>query len=153
MFKSILSYDWRCVRKTKLTIFTIEHLCLRIILKNCQRENNVQFCTSMRLKNWFERCKHEVWFIFNFPVWTECPLGKWGRDCEIDCKCQNGATCDPFDGKCMCTRGWTGVYCDQKCLSNRYGQDCAEECRCRNGGRCHHISGECHCASGYTGPL
>lgn len=92
-------------------------------------------------------------FIFNFAVRTECPLGKWGRDCEMDCKCQNGAACDPFDGKCMCTRGWTGLYCDQKCLPNRYGQDCAEECRCRNGGRCHHISGECHCASGYTGPL
>ncbi|KAL0115633.1 hypothetical protein PUN28_010860 [Cardiocondyla obscurior] len=82
-----------------------------------------------------------------------CPLGKWGRDCEMDCKCQNGATCDPFDGKCMCTRGWTNVYCDQKCLPDRYGQDCAEKCRCRNGGSCHHISGECHCAPGYTGPL
>lgn len=91
--------------------------------------------------------------LFLTLVWTGCPLGKWGRDCEMDCKCQNGATCDPFDGNCMCTRGWTGVYCDQKCLPNRYGQDCAEECRCRNGGSCHHISGECHCASGYTGPL
>ena len=71
----------------------------------------------------------------------------------MDCMCQNGATCDPFDGKCLCNRGWTGKYCSQECPPDRYGQDCGEECRCRNGGSCHHISGECHCAPGYTGPL
>lgn len=91
--------------------------------------------------------------IFNALLWTGCPLGKWGRNCEMDCECQNGATCDPFNGDCMCTRGWIGTYCDQKCSPDRYGQDCAEICRCKNGGSCHHISGECHCASGYTGPL
>lgn len=84
---------------------------------------------------------------------TECPSGKWGKSCEMDCMCQNGATCDPFDGKCLCNRGWTGKYCSQECPPDRYGQDCGEECRCRNGGSCHHISGECHCAPGYTGPL
>lgn len=65
----------------------------------------------------------------------------------------NGAICDPFNGKCKCTKGWTGDNCDQKCPPDHYGQDCGEECRCRNGGSCHHISGECHCAPGYTGPL
>ncbi|XP_024880441.1 protein draper-like, partial [Temnothorax curvispinosus] len=84
---------------------------------------------------------------------TKCPSGKWGRDCKMDCKCQNGATCDPFDGKCKCTRGWIGLYCDRKCSSNRYGQDCAEECRCQNGGSsgCDHITGECQCKPGFYG--
>lgn len=88
-----------------------------------------------------------------FNISTECSAGKWGKSCETDCMCQNGASCDPFDGKCICTRGYTGKYCDKTCPPDHYGQDCGEECRCRHGGSCHHISGECHCAPGYTGPL
>ena len=85
--------------------------------------------------------------------YLECPFGKWGKDCQKSCMCQNGASCDPFDGKCICTRGWKGALCDETCSPDRYGQNCGEVCRCQNGGSCHHISGECHCAAGYTGPL
>lgn len=86
-------------------------------------------------------------------LYLACPVGRWGNNCENDCECQNDSTCDPYDGKCTCTRGWIGRNCDEKCPPTSYGHNCEETCRCKNGGSCHHISGECHCAPGYTGPL
>lgn len=81
-----------------------------------------------------------------------CPLGLWGRDCQQKCLCQNNSTCDPYNGKCHCSRGWVGKYCESKCTPGTYGQDCLEKCRCEHGD-CDHVSGECHCAPGWTGPL
>ena len=84
---------------------------------------------------------------------AECPFGKYGKECKKSCRCANGASCDPYDGKCTCTRGWTGEFCNEMCPPNKYGLNCDEDCRCLNGGSCHHVSGECHCTPGFTGPL
>ena len=47
----------------------------------------------------------------------ECPEGRYGPDCMLQCTCENGATCDPASGLCNCTSGWTNVKCDQRNLS------------------------------------
>jgi hypothetical protein len=82
-----------------------------------------------------------------------CPPNMWGKYCKNECKCKNGAACDPYDGTCQCTKGFLGEKCGETCPSDRYGENCSEICRCENDGKCDHISGECKCASGWTGPL
>ena len=47
------------------------------------------------IKNLFCRCEEP------------CPDGTHGQNCASSCRCQNGGTCSPIDGKCFCTSGWT----------------------------------------------
>ena len=57
------------------------------------------------------------------------------------CQCSNGARCHQTSGKCSCTPGWRGIFCDTPCPAGRWGAECKEECTCKNGGSCHHITG------------
>ena len=41
-----------------------------------------------------------------------CPTGTYGQDCSMTCKCKNSAACNPVDGTCTCTAGYTGAICD-----------------------------------------
>ena len=36
-----------------------------------------------------------------------CPDGTHGQNCSDSCRCQNGGTCNPINGKCFCNDGWT----------------------------------------------
>lgn len=36
-----------------------------------------------------------------------CPSGRHGDECQSECKCQNGGSCDPQTGQCLCSSGWT----------------------------------------------
>lgn len=36
-----------------------------------------------------------------------CPSGRHGDECQSECKCQNGGSCDPHTGQCLCSSGWT----------------------------------------------
>ena len=40
-----------------------------------------------------------------------CQQGRWGHNCESQCQCRNGATCDSVSGRCICAPGWTGRRC------------------------------------------
>lgn len=31
------------------------------------------------------------------------------------CNCLNDATCDPYDGKCICKKGFRGRFCEIEC--------------------------------------
>ena len=50
--------------------------------------------------------------------------------------------CHASSGKCDCTPGWTGIYCDTPCPAGHYGQDCQEKCECKNGAACDHVTGK-----------
>ena len=39
-----------------------------------------------------------------------CDSTSYGFNCDRECNCQNGGTCDPAIG-CTCTTGWTGHDC------------------------------------------
>ncbi|XP_070562525.1 fibroblast growth factor receptor 2-like [Ptychodera flava] len=46
------------------------------------------------------------------PQLKGCPADKYGYYCNLDCACQNGATCHGFNGACKCSPGWQGPACD-----------------------------------------
>ena len=41
----------------------------------------------------------------------ECPSGKYGQNCERQCKCLNGGKCNHVTGKCDCKVGFYGDIC------------------------------------------
>ena len=43
----------------------------------------------------------------------QCPPGRYGEECERDCNCLNGGTCDPITGVCVCLAGWRGALCEE----------------------------------------
>lgn len=40
-----------------------------------------------------------------------CPQGFWGPNCSVSCSCQNGGSCSPADGTCVCAPGYRGTSC------------------------------------------
>lgn len=40
-----------------------------------------------------------------------CPQGFWGPNCSFSCSCQNGGSCSPEDGTCVCAPGYRGTSC------------------------------------------
>lgn len=40
-----------------------------------------------------------------------CPQGFWGPNCSVSCSCQNGGSCSPEDGTCVCAPGYRGTSC------------------------------------------
>lgn len=48
-----------------------------------------------------------------YSVQLECPAGYHGEQCLKTCHCQNGATCDPQTGVCICPSGLTGNVCQE----------------------------------------
>lgn len=43
----------------------------------------------------------------------KCPIGKYGINCGLSCKCQNGGSCRAIDGVCHCKPGFTGPTCSE----------------------------------------
>ncbi|XP_070546876.1 protein draper-like [Ptychodera flava] len=71
--------------------------------------------------------------------------------CEGKClHCYNGNKCRVSSGDCVCTLGWQGDRCDQKCEEGYYGTNCSQFCECEHGG-CNHLTGTCQCENGWTG--
>ncbi|XP_070574026.1 uncharacterized protein [Ptychodera flava] len=77
---------------------------------------------------------------------TGCQVDEWGKSCNNTCNCKNGATCDRYVG-CLCTPGWIGYFCDQKCATGKYGINCKEDCRCENEAVCDSVNGHCQCSN------
>ncbi|XP_071825081.1 uncharacterized protein [Apostichopus japonicus] len=82
-----------------------------------------------------------------------CSMNKWGHNCNNDCFCLNGTTCDPFDGNCTCSAGYTGSDCGDTCTWNKYGPGCLFDCQCENGAACDPVTGACNCTTGFRDPL
>ncbi|XP_028914299.1 N-acetylglucosamine-1-phosphodiester alpha-N-acetylglucosaminidase isoform X3 [Ornithorhynchus anatinus] len=54
-----------------------------------------------------------------------CVPGFFGNGCTQQCRCQNGATCDPVHGTCACPAGFHGDICTQtgQCLAPSLRRD------------------------------
>lgn len=92
----------------------------------------------------------------NFYI-CECPTNYVGRDCEYEqteCDennpCENSAVCRVLDDgryQCLCTPGWTGIYCDKLI-------DACDSQPCMNNGTCarYNFTGfVCACSAGFKG--
>ena len=77
-------------------------------------------------------------------IQLECPSGKYGQNCERQCKCLNGGKCDHVTGQCDCKVGFYGDTC-LECPEGNYGKNCSMECNCQNGGVCNKVVGSCDC--------
>lgn len=51
--------------------------------------------------------------MLSFFVCPECPEGRYGYGCAFSCDCAQGATCEPYDGECMCPIGFGGPRCTE----------------------------------------
>lgn len=38
--------------------------------------------------------------------------GDENQTCDENAKCQNGGTCEPHRGICLCPKGYTGKFCE-----------------------------------------
>uniref|UniRef100_A0A672JQW7 Multiple EGF like domains 11 n=1 Tax=Salarias fasciatus TaxID=181472 RepID=A0A672JQW7_SALFA len=86
------------------------------------------------------------------PGWRcedACGAGLYGKDCLLECRCLNGATCHHRTGECLCAPGYTGAVCEEPCPPGKHGPQCEHRCPCQNGGTCHHVTGECSCPEGW----
>jgi hypothetical protein len=77
---------------------------------------------------------------------TVCPDDNYGENCMENCTCDNDNTvsCDPVNGTCKCSEGWSGVRC----------QDDINECNtttCPDNSQCVNTEGSfyCKCDVGY----
>uniref|UniRef100_A0A3B4GMT9 Platelet endothelial aggregation receptor 1-like n=1 Tax=Pundamilia nyererei TaxID=303518 RepID=A0A3B4GMT9_9CICH len=83
---------------------------------------------------------------------SDCDDKHWGANCKHQCKCENGALCDPVKGSCRCPPGFNGRYCEESCPAGTFGKKCQARCPCQNGGICKG-KGICACPPGWTGPV
>ncbi|XP_035218669.1 uncharacterized protein LOC118191914 isoform X2 [Stegodyphus dumicola] len=84
---------------------------------------------------------------------TECPPGRFGRNCASICHCYENAACDKVTGACEgdCEAGYMGFNCQKRCPPNSYGVNCRKKCLCANGGHCNRAHGTCACVGRWRG--
>uniref|UniRef100_A0A3B4TSE5 Platelet endothelial aggregation receptor 1 n=1 Tax=Seriola dumerili TaxID=41447 RepID=A0A3B4TSE5_SERDU len=82
---------------------------------------------------------------------SACDDKHWDSSCNQQCKCENGALCDPVKGACQCLPGFIGRYCEESCPAGTFGKGCLQRCKCGTGGSCDKATGECICRDGFTG--
>lgn len=68
-----------------------------------------------------------VCFLQVLHFFTDCPLFKFGTNCNNACVCDQSKSlsCDKHTGECLCKNGWTGVKC-----SCREKTECGENSFC-----------------------
>lgn len=80
--------------------------------------------------HWFWHVTVEVsvkqlfWFIYIYfffaCLFSECPEGSFGANCQLKCNCHNSSTCDRVTGTCQCSPGYYGHLCE-------HGEDWADK--------------------------
>ncbi|XP_059166955.1 uncharacterized protein LOC131949173 isoform X2 [Physella acuta] len=86
-----------------------------------------------------------------------CPPGKFGLECNKDCRCRNDEPCFTDTGTCSsgCAAGYTGMGCQTPCSSGTWGISCNKSCssHCAGDKSCEPIKGTCNsgCVDGYNG--
>uniref|UniRef100_A0A3B3WUD0 EGF-like domain-containing protein n=1 Tax=Poecilia mexicana TaxID=48701 RepID=A0A3B3WUD0_9TELE len=99
-----------------------------------------------------------------------CSEGLWGPNCSSSCSCENGGSCAPEDGSCVCAcwnqnlrpssskTSIAQISCSvlpAACSPGSYGLRCSQPCpQCvHSDAPCHHVTGRCDCLSGFFGSL
>ncbi|BFZ21558.1 hypothetical protein BsWGS_24597 [Bradybaena similaris] len=92
-----------------------------------------------------------------------CQPGRFGRECENNCTCDDGSTCFVSTGQCTrgCAPGFVGPSCEQMCPVTTYSYGCGFPCSrgcqtpaTKDSRPCHPETGTCllGCSSGFTDP-
>ncbi|XP_059166877.1 receptor-type tyrosine-protein phosphatase T-like [Physella acuta] len=87
-----------------------------------------------------------------------CPPGKFGLECNKDCRCRNDVPCFTDTGTCSsgCAAGYTGMGCLTPCSPGTWDVDCANTCsiNCLDMTSCDSITGACvgGCVAGFKTP-
>lgn len=53
----------------------------------------------------------------------ECPVGRFGANCQLRCSCQNNGSCDRVMGTCQCGPGYYGHLCEHGETQYTQGKD------------------------------
>ncbi|CAH2295287.1 scavenger receptor class F member 2 [Pelobates cultripes] len=74
---------------------------------------------------------------------SKCRNGTYGENCAFICTdCYNGE-CHFETGKCLCSAGSYGPYCNMTCPAGQFGVNCDQYCNCHDN-KCDPVSGDCH---------
>lgn len=86
----------------------------------CLDQNSSFWCVYFQIKK-----KKNIYISLDFhtelflsqkksssPFSSACPQGSYGQACNSLCRCQNGGSCDPVTGKCLCPPGVQGLLCE-----------------------------------------
>ncbi|KAE8634409.1 hypothetical protein XENTR_v10002297 [Xenopus tropicalis] len=74
---------------------------------------------------------------------TKCRNGTYGEECAFVCSdCFNGE-CHFETGKCLCSAGSYGPYCNMTCPPGQFGVNCDQYCNCHDD-KCDPVTGACH---------
>ena len=65
---------------------------------------------------------HYTWMLvitkmIIFLLLLDCPLSRFGHNCDKECHCSGGIECDSIMGICkseQCALGWTGFDCQTR---------------------------------------
>ncbi|XP_059166804.1 uncharacterized protein LOC131949060 isoform X1 [Physella acuta] len=97
-------------------------------------ENPAPQYEGMRCMGYAEESNNEKCRVCRM---TPCPVGKYGRYCEIACgHCAGTGTCNLITGRCQpCLNGWTGEKCTAPCPEMTYGHACKHSCLEKCNGR------------------
>ena len=129
LFTSLCTLVWEGL--TAQTDFSSDHLLWTVFLKycffSCKLHENicsktggnygikgsfcaVRFCLNCNLSTVWHLSNIAVFCTFKFVSISVCPKGKYGENCEKDCPCQNGGTCEFLNGECSCIPGKLWVF-------------------------------------------
>ncbi|XP_005107573.1 multiple epidermal growth factor-like domains protein 11 [Aplysia californica] len=119
-------------------------------------------------------CRGDAWCTFsglcvscwpgaggNYCAESDCPIRRYGRDCEKTCHCADPVKCAQEQGHCLqmpfkgCSGKWLGRSCTETiCSTGLFGPDCQYICACKYGEQCDLDSGHCAagCEDGWMGP-
>lgn len=61
-----------------------------------------------------------LFFLLKLNYYLECRSGKYGKNCEENCECYNGAKCEAETGKCKCAPGYLGANCQQEHIGQNF---------------------------------
>ncbi|XP_059166930.1 uncharacterized protein LOC131949152 isoform X2 [Physella acuta] len=113
---------------------------------------NVSSVTVSQANNILNFCEFEAYGD------SLCPPGKFGLECNKDCRCRNDEPCFTDTGTCSsgCAAGYTGMGCLTPCTRGTWDVDCSNTCsiNCLDMTSCDSTTGTCvgGCVAGFKTP-